>query len=185
VASDNFNRDPENPLASPWGVWHSGSPWPQLDLVSNAVKNNEGGAGDVASLYTTSNELLSQCVITTVGGRDAGPTICSDGNGNGYFFTNHDATNLYIYLISGGSFNNIGSVAGVYATNDVLKLRRSGNNVIASINGGDVLTVADTTYMTGNPGMLCFDTTSVLDDWTDGVAGGPPPAECVESIEMR
>lgn len=184
MASDDFNRANEGPLASPWGAFYPGV-WAELDLVSNAVKNGEGGVGNVASIRTDSTELVSQCVVTTVGGRDGGPSICGDGAGNGYILTNYDATNLFIYRIDSGSFTAFAQGAGVYAANDVLKLRRSGGNVIASINSVDLLTYADSTYMTGKPGMFCFDTAIVLDDWTDGVAGGPPPAECVESIEIR
>ena len=185
MASDNFNRANENPLASPWSTFISAS-WPGLDLVSNAVKNGEGSAQDTASIRLDSTELVSQCVVTTVGGRDGGPVICCDGSGNGYFLTNHDATNLFIYRIASGGYTQIASVAGVYQNNDVVKLRRSGNDIIASINGGDVLAaINDTTFMTGSPGMLCFSDTIVLDDWTDGADAGGGEVHYIESLEVR
>lgn len=181
MASDNFDRPNENPLASPWTGIHAGT-WPLLDLVSQGVKNGEGAAQDTGSIRLDSTELMSQCVVTTLGGRDGGPSICGDGGGDGYVMSNHDNTSIYIYRIDNGTFDAGASAVGVYSLNSVLKLRRSGNDVIASVDAVDITTRTDTTYMTGSPGIFAFDTTIVFDDWTDGVSASVTPQSLMPQI---
>lgn len=171
MASDNFNRANEDPLSDGgnWGAWGT---FGQLALVSNAVKNNSGSAADRASCRVGSAVGDSQCTVTTVGGRDGGPAIHCDTSTNGYILTNFDGVNIQMYRVDAGAFTQIGTVVGAYVAADTLRLRRSAGNVITSRNGTDILTVADSTYTGGLDSLFVFDTTLVLDDWTNGVAAG-------------
>lgn len=166
MASDSFTRANETPLASPWA---SDSVLGGIDLVSNTVGNN-GGAADGLSYRTDSTALESQVTVAMPGGQDGGPAICCDGSGNGYVANCNTGTLIQIYKLTGGSFGLLNSGSGSYVTGHQIKIRRSGNDLIVSDNGTDVVTATDTSYMTGRPGIHCFDATIRFDDWTDNVA---------------
>jgi hypothetical protein len=124
--------------------------------------------------YGTSSELSSSVVVATIGSTvDGGPMVCCSSDGDGYMAVNFDGANLRIFRLDNGSFTEIANTASAEpSAGDTFRLRRSGNNVIASSQGVDITTVNDTTYMTGNPGIFIFAGDLVFDDWTDGAAGG-------------
>jgi hypothetical protein len=171
MASDNFNRANEDPLASPWA---SLSGFSNLRVVSNQVGNSSGTDGSSAMRYSTSSVTDSTITIATTGGgnTDAGPAICLDASGNGYCFLNSANFQLYIFELPGfGTAANVGG--SNFAANDVVRLRRSGNDVIGSVNGVDVITATNNTNFTsGNPGIFMYHGAARFDDWTDGAAGG-------------
>ncbi len=73
-----------------------------------------------------------------------------------------------------GSFTQLGSqVTNTYVTTQAQRLRRSGNDVIYSQAGVDVITRTDTTYTTtGNDGAFIFAADLILDSWTNNVSAG-------------
>lgn len=168
MASDNFNRADANPLD---GNWAQPSGLSAIQIVSNqvvvsSVNSNSGAYSTVSSVGASYVE------ITDVTGRNGGPAIRMDASGNGYCLLNWDAGNFYIYLFP--SFSVIGFGSGLtYQIGDIIGLREgSGNVKIASQNGVDVLTSsADTTYLTGAPGIFLYNELGV-DNWTDGAGGG-------------
>jgi hypothetical protein len=166
MASDAFNRADENPLASPWSAMGS---WSACKLVSNGVMATVPGA-DNASKHT-STETSSQVTVTSVGSTvDGGPIICINST-NAYAFVSYDGVNLYLFRIDSGSFTSIDFVGGTaVVVNDVMRIYRDGNDVVATLNGVEQMRATDTTYMTGNSGVFCFAGDLVLDDWTDGAA---------------
>lgn len=167
MASDNFNRANQNPIGAPWGAWGS---FDTCRIVSNAVQNSSGTDAASGLIYTTSTALLSQWRYVS-GTTDGGPAVCCQaGASSGYFLTNYDATVIYMFRVDAGGYTQIATVAGVYAAGDILAIRRVGATVIGSRNGSDILSVSDSTYLTGNPGAFFFASNLVLDDWTDGVA---------------
>jgi len=169
VASDNFNRANESPLASPWAAWGS---WATCRLLSNAVQNSSGSDESSGMLYSTSNVADSQWTYTS-GTTDGGPAIHCAAGPDGYFETAYDGSSRYIYRVDDGGFTYLGDVAGVYTAGQPNRLRRSGSNVIASKNGSDFLSVADTTYTgtTGSPGVFSYAGNLIQDSWTDGAGG--------------
>jgi hypothetical protein len=171
MASDNFTRANEDPLASPWGsISGAGT----LRVVSNLCANSSGTDATSYMRYTTSSATDSSVTISVVGGgnTDAGPAICLDGSGNGYAFLNSANFQLYIFELPGfGTAANVGG--SNFAASDVVRLRRSGNDVIGSVNGVDVITATNnTTFTSGAPGIFIFHANTRFSNWTDGAAAG-------------
>ena len=166
MASDNFTRANESPIASPWAV---PTGFGTMKLASNAVTATTAST-DSACRYTLSTATDSQVTIGTVGSSDGGPAIF-DASGNGYS-ANGAGGNISVLRFAGGAFSaTIGSTAGSWASGNTVRIRRVGNTLVVSINGADVLTSAsDTTYMTGNPAIHNFDGTETVTAWTDNVA---------------
>jgi hypothetical protein len=173
MASDNFNRSNANPLDNSWTTW---SGFSALRLVSNEVATASGSTGS-SGAYQSSTELSSQ---VTIKARDSGtgpttnggPAICIN-SGNGYFANQEFDGFTCIYRIDSNGFNRLVDQSYTnWAVNDVVRLRRSGNSLIVSVNGADTASTTDTTYMTGNSGMFIYNGDVRLDDWTDGAAGG-------------
>ncbi len=168
MASDNFNRANASPLD---GNWATPTAFNALRLVGNAVENVTAST-DSAAMHTVSTATSSYVTVSDVtGGRNGGPAIHLDNSGGGYCLLNWDAGNFYIYQLP--SFTQIGFGTGTYQVGDVLGLRRVGSTIVASVNGTDVLTSSvDNTYTGGAPGIFLYNGGFVLDDWTDGAAGG-------------
>jgi hypothetical protein len=94
--------------------------------------------------------------------------ICGNST-NCYTFVSYDGTNCYLFRVDSGSFNSIDFLGGTtVVANDVMRIYRDGNDVVATLNSVEILRATDTTYMTGNSGVFCFAGDLVLDDWTDG-----------------
>lgn len=164
MAADDFNRSDQDPIA---GDWAAAGLADQLRLVGNAVAAGTGGT-DNASRYTPSSVALSQCKITTIADGDGGPAIHLDASGNGYAFVAFSGAFTLVKFVA-GSGGAVDSVGGTIAANDVMRIRRSGGNIIGSVNGVDQVTTADSDFLTGNPGLFIFNGSLRLDDWTDGV----------------
>jgi len=166
MASDNFNRA-DSALTSPWTNWGAFS---AVSVISNAVGNNTGSNQDCGSYFSTSTSLSSQVLLTATGARNGGPAINCSGD-DGYLLQNLGGANFTIYKITNGvPVASAAAAVPAYAINDVLRLRRSGGDVIASRNGLDIVTLTDSTYTGGSPGIYVNDQNIRFDDWTDGVA---------------
>jgi hypothetical protein len=169
MATDDFNRSNESPLASPWGAWGSLG---TCRLVSNAVQNSAGSDTDSGCLHTTSAEHDSDWIYTS-GTMDGGPAIhCATGP-DGYFMTAYTGTNSYMFRLDDGSFTQLGGdILGAYVTTQRIRLRRSGNDLIYSLNAVDLMTRTDTTYTTtGNDGAFQYAANLILDGWSNNASG--------------
>lgn len=168
MASDDFNRANESPLASPWGPWGSLG---TCRLVSNAVQNSAGSDTDSGCLHTTSAAGDSDWIYTS-GTTDGGPAIhCSTGP-DGYFMTAYNAVNTFMFRLDNGGFTQLGAeIVGVYVSTQRARLRRSGNDLIYSFNGADLMTRTDTTYTGGNDGAFEYAANLILDGWTNNAGG--------------
>jgi hypothetical protein len=181
VATDNFTRADETPLST--NSWASDA-FGGVNLISNTVGNSS--VADKCSYRTDSAVFDSQVKIATTGDKDGGPAICINGSSSFYCANNNSGSNIEMFKVTAGSFSAIGSFVGTYATNDLIRIRRSGGNVIISQNGTDIITVADSSFVTGNDGIHCFNTIR-MDDWTNNVAdgGGTPTSYFFnDSMEM-
>lgn len=175
MPTDNFTRA-DGALGGSWTTW--GNFPGTFNIVSNAASPTPAASQEHGAVYAGSTRARSQITIATGDGTpDCGPGIHMDslgtaGTARGYAAACNDATNTILYRVDNSVFTNIGSVATGYTVGDTITLRRSGGNVIVSKNGTDILTVADSTYTAGSPGMYSWEHTLTLDNWTDG-----PPAQ--------
>lgn len=176
MASDNFNRSNGAP-GSPWSQ-DSVETDPLLIDTNELIGTTNGTLGIIR--YTTSSQSVSQVIYSTNSAAAlGGPCIHLDGAGSGYYWT----TGGVLFRIDAGSFNFLATGITNPSGGDTCKLRRDGNDVVATINGSEVARVTDTTYTTGSPGIgidgggFCR-----LDDWTDLASAGTNYAVTVDEL---
>jgi hypothetical protein len=127
MASDTFTRGNETPLAAPWAKPTTTT---GINLTSFACINGTASSDSMA--YHTSTVTDSQVKLVALGSRDGGPAICMSTDGDCYMFNNATAAELAIFRVDNGvTFNKLATAVGDYVVNDVLRIRRSGGNVIA------------------------------------------------------
>lgn len=183
MASDDFNRTNANPLD---GSWNTSTAWGNLKLATNAV-TIVTASSDSAMVHSTSTATDSQVKLTTTDTLTvAGPALhMSTTAGDGYALL-FNLGFWHVYELPG--FSSLGSwfATPSLANNDVARLRRgAGDTLIASINGTDrVTTAATTTFLSGKPGIFIYDGTTVMDDWTDGVAAAAADTTTVIMPQM-
>lgn len=180
MASDSFTRANATPLD---GNWATSSSWGNLQLVSNAVRVVTAGVDSMA-VSTISAVGDSEVIVSNVAGNGLGGPVIhgSTTAGNGYVGL-YNTGFFHIYLLP--SFTDLGSFFSSIVNGDRLRIRRSGSDVILSLNTVDIVTAAgDTTYTGGNDAMFIYDNT-IIDDWTNNagaalsaslLARRPPPA---------
>jgi hypothetical protein len=154
--SDDFNRA-DGTLGSNWTTVSG--------FAAPAVTSNQAAAGSVAlclaAVATGTASFAANhsatATITALGDFDyGGPAVRLDAaGGTGYAIKVDGRSNANSTLIrlSGGGSTNIGGTYAV-AANDVLKLEATGTSLLYYKNGTLIDTVVDTTYSTGQPGLL-------------------------------
>lgn len=169
MASDNFTRANESPIASPW-TKPGGSPaWNSLRLVSNAAATTASGGSDAMAYYSGSAQGDSSVTIGVIGGSDGGPAIHLDSSGNGYCVTCFDS-NVHVFRVTAGvNYTDITNATTVcsYGIGDVIRLRRSGTSIVVTKNGSAVQTIVDNTFTGGFDGMFMFDDTLRFSAWSN------------------
>lgn len=172
MATDNFNRANETPLASPW----TNSDGANYNLSSNAVT---GAGGDGDRLWYRSGAASSAdqyAQATQVAGPtsdDWGPAVRVGSNGtkSGYIH------NVYVneerlFKFVNGAFTIILSHNVDAANGDVVRVEAEGSTIRAKINGSQVTgsPVTDTSLTTaGNGvGLYSWGSGGTLDDWEGG-----------------
>ena len=169
MASDNFAAT-NNPLASPWTSF--GGSFGGLKSASGGCSNAAGSDGDAGAYYSSSSSSSSQ-VDYVSGTMDGGPALNMGTGPDGYVVTAYDGAITYAFRLDDGAYSSeLGHATGAYVSGQPVKMRRSGNDLITSLNGSDILTVTDATYTTGSPGIFAYAGNLVFDNWTDGVSSG-------------
>lgn len=176
MSSVTFNFT-ENPLAHGFGT--PGGSWGNLKADGSSARNASASDTDAVETVSGSSATESEAVIAATGGADGGPCLI-DSSGNGYVCTRYDGTNLRVFRVDAPlSYNDISSSLGAanYGAGKTIKLRISGNFIIASEDGVDITTSSsDTTYRSGlKPGIFCFSADLTWASWTDNVAGSVTP----------
>ncbi len=167
MASDDFSAT-NSPLAAPWTSW--GGSFGGMRSVSGGCRNVAGTDTDSAAYYSSSTASSSQIDYVS-GTTDGGPALHMAVGPDGYLDTAYNGTEVFTFRVDDGSVSSeLGHATGVYVTTQPVKLRRSGNNLITSLNAVDLLTVTDTTYTGGSPGVFATSGNFIMDNWTDGVA---------------
>lgn len=175
MASDNFNRADESPIAAPWTKVGSGS---NFNLTSNALV--KGSADDSAYYYsgaaTGADQYSEAKQVVKPFNNDWGPAVRITGA----------AINMYCYDSYVTDEQIFKEVAGVYAgiahagndasvAGDVLRLEASGTTLTAFKNGVQRLSGTDASFSSGQPGIFIFEGgAGVIDDWAGGDLGAPP-----------
>jgi hypothetical protein len=175
IASDNFNRANESPLAV-GGNWQRYTNGGVVDLTGNQVA---GVSGDALYFWQGAGTFsdtaqFSRATVTNPGGQVG--LVLLGGSDHALVVSWSAGTN-YIYWYSGGAYQAaLMTTASTLQTGDIIEARVEGGTVSAKINGSVIASVANTTTLTsGRPGFEAFLSGATLDDWE---AGGPATGKC-------
>lgn len=164
MASDNFNRANESPLASPWA---SDSVFGGLNLVSNTVRTPVNS--DRVSYHTGSQAGYSHIEVNGQGG--GSPAIHCDGAGSGYSAVlDVSGERVGLWLAEAGDFTSIGDDAWTPGSFTSMTLFRDGNDVVVHVDGVEVIRRTNTALTGGFDGIQAWDTSWQGDNWTNGQA---------------
>jgi hypothetical protein len=169
--ADNFNRA-NGPLGSTWKISTSLSGGAGI-VINNNQAANAGGtyrAQFISPVFATfDNDQYAE--IDTTGNNSAGVVIRHNPSGASNFYAalrSTGGTTLAIYRWTGTAIAQLGTkLSGLPAGPGTVGLRATGNTLVASFNGADLITVTDNTYASGQPGMI------LLLDFADNFIAGP------------
>lgn len=191
LATDNFNRANEDPIASPW-VAGAGSD--RMTLATNAMVPNSVNA-DAWAYYDGAiswpNDQYSTCTVTVTGtaggGSGIGPMVrktAGTSDATRYeLILDHAASNNCTLRRrdSGGTPTNIVVFTQAWNDGDTWELRAVGNGLTMWLLGAQVGgSQTDSTIVSGFPGIAysSTETSANADLWVGGdiVSGGGNPA---------
>jgi len=145
-------------------IFSAGSAKPQ-SVGTSAAANNQ---------VTWPNDQYSEITMAALpaAGTSIGPAVRFNGSGNGYAalalgpFGNSVLIQLGTYL--SGGFSSL--ISGNFALNsgDLLRLEVQGQVLTVKINGVPVLSISDSSYSSGPPGIGGAGTTAQASAWTGG-----------------
>ncbi|HET7748756.1 MAG TPA: hypothetical protein VFK81_05210, partial [Terriglobales bacterium] len=155
-----------------------GANWTVANNGINIASNNfvgTAGTNDVAywSASPFSNVQFSQVTLTALNGTTDFPGIAvllsgSGSSTHGYNCV-EDTTNIFIQRINGTSNTTLTSASTTGVAGDILRLEVDpAGNLTCYKNGVSTLTVNDTTYTSGSPGLFLFGTVSTAKNWSGG-----------------
>lgn len=185
MATDNFNRANETPIASPWTV-QTGTD--AMRLISNEVLTNISANHSAAYHSSTpgngqySQIVLSNTIETGTGAifYGVGPAVrMTTGDTRKYSVSCRVGQILLLVWDNVGGPTQLGSTfAGTVALGDTIRLEASGTTIRVLQNAVQRISVTDSTLASGRVGIqgtYSNDTTSGLDNWDGGaLASGPP-----------
>jgi len=168
LATDNFNRANESPLAGNW------SPAPStgnLRLDANQIIG-PAVAADCVTYYNAiswPNDQWSEYTITSTGGSvNAGPAVrISSSNKSGYILCTLNSI-FFIFKFVDGSYTELGGVFGTNTIGDVVRLEVEGTTLRAYKNGVLQATRTDTDLTSGSAGFYASQPAISFDDWSGG-----------------
>ena len=183
LASDDFNRADENPLA---GNWVTATGNNALRIVSNACTSAIDGTNDMA-LYTASvfpgNQWAqAKLNVTSIDGVRRGPGLClryAIGANTGYrFSTDHaSSNNVDISRVLAGVRTTVVAFTQAWTNGSTFKFAVDGQATAARLriwlDGSLIQEVTDSSSIaSGYPGLFFGDNVSVsswsADDWSAG-----------------
>jgi len=181
LASDDFNRANENPIASPWSAIAGG--FTGVSVISGNNLEGNGTDGPVMHATTMPNDHWSEIIMKTGGGGlDIGPMVrCSTGKG---YLWALNATGDILYSTA-GSFVNSGVSRARNAVDEyVFRLEAVGGVLRCYENGVQVgADVSDSNVPTGTQaGTFSFSAISNVGSWAGGRFGVPVTEEPVAQL---
>ena len=186
LASDNFTRANETPLASPWLVASASGANTEFNLVSGFRCEPELLSHDCQMFYSgvawTTNQY-SQCAVNVVGttlGSGFGVLVRANTvSPNETFYrvvVSHNATMIDVAKIVAGSYSSLATRTGTWVDNDVLRVECTGTSTTTikvfqnGVQLGADITDASSPLQAGSPG-ICYSSTAsagFVDAWSAG-----------------
>jgi hypothetical protein len=173
-AADNFNRA-DGALGANWTAISDGG----MSIASQQVTGTAGVVtGDVWTAQAFTSDQYSQVQVTSTpmsGGQWVAAAVRMQSNGqNGYvglYNWNSGSPVLEIFKRSGGGWAQISSAysTGVLAAGTQLQLTAVGSTISFWQNGVQRLSVTDSSFTGGAPGMMAYGN-STADNWSGGNA---------------
>ena len=168
VASDNFNRSNETPLAT-GGSWQQ----PLGGGLANLTSNRVAGASGEALYYwqgpgTFDNtRQYARAKVVQAGGQ-VGLVLL--GAPNQAIAVAWGAGQLYIFWFSGGAYQGeLATQPSTLQAGDTIEAVLEQGRIFAKINGTVIRSVANTTGLTsGRPGLETYLSGGAIDDWEAG-----------------
>lgn len=174
MASDNFNRADEDPIAGNWTIVEG-----NVRLVSNTMAGPSAPADSLAyyNADTPQNDQFSEIVAATPSNNDWGVACRISAGANGYVFEVFDATPQFAKIVSGTftQLNTLSPWTNVAAA-DVVRIEAAGTTLRAKVNGVEVggSPLTDSSIASGGAGAFFFDNNVRLDNWQGGSLAATP-----------
>ena len=156
-------------IGSNWTVTNNGINISGNNFVGTAATN------DVAywSANSFSTTQFSQVTLTALNGTTDFPGVAVLLSGSGVATHGYncveDTTNIFIQKITGTANTTLTSSSTTGTASDILRLEvDSAGNLTCYKNGVSTLTVNDTTYTSGSPGLFLFGTVATSKNWSGG-----------------
>lgn len=185
LASDNFNRANENPIASPWiDPGFSGA----AQLLDNAFNgtNSDGGVyydGGVTWPADQYSKFALKTPNISESDSAGGPTCRVQTGAASAYIVGVGGGNMSISKIVAGSFTTLASASlvGVPA-NSVVEIRAVGTTISGWLDGVQIVSVTDATFSSGKPGLYKYPSGTIsYDDWEGGDFAGDTTAPNITS----
>lgn len=173
---DNFNRA-NGAIGGNWNANTNG-----FNVASNVIVGSTAGANNLAaySAITFSGSLaigagqFSQSTITALnGGTDfIGPSVFVQSSGDNRYTCMETTTTLFIQRSIAGATTTLTSGATTGAVGDVLRIEATVSGATTTLtcfkNGAQALTITNTTFTSGSPGIFQFGNVASQDNWSGG-----------------
>jgi hypothetical protein len=181
LASDVFIRGayPVNLGANSdgWTTVIGASP---LKVASAGIVESTATGVNNAALYTGlswPNDQYSEITLGTVPPGTCQTTLIvrSDASLNNCYLVEASGITLKLYVYNGGTPTGLFAYVGViYTQGDVIRLSVNGSSVVVTQNGTALISVSDTTVVSGSPGILISCPVSItqatITSWNGGTA---------------
>jgi hypothetical protein len=179
TATDDFNRA-DGGLGPNWTAVADGG----LSISSQAVLGSSATAGDIRTGESYASDQSSQVQLTSAqlsGGQWVGPAVRMQNGGQnqylGIYFWNSGTQELRLYKRSAGTWVQLGSSysSGPLTAGTQLQVTAVGSTISFLQNGVTRISVTDTSFTGGAPGIMTFGAAQA-DSWVGtGVTGSAPP----------
>jgi hypothetical protein len=178
-ATDNFNRDNENPLA---GNWTTIANMTNMALYLNKVyptgyADAETGVRWNADAFND-NQYSQAKLIDAKASNQWSQKVTARTSASAktfYDFGSDDGANFLFQKCVAGDWTQLGAAVSLAPqTNDVIKITASGTTIEGFVNGVSQGTRVDSSISSGSAGFIIYYGTSSFDDWEGGnvAAGG-------------
>lgn len=172
---DDFERVDASTLGANWTAW-SWSGAASLHIVSGAVvapaPNTYGNYWVATDAFAA--DQFSEVTVAVIPNSSEwiGCTVRQATPGTGYLAIWFNGT--FMLFNENGSLSPalISSASGTLSPGDVIKLEAIGNAIKVYKNGTQVISVTDTTYTTGQPGLAIYGTSGTIAAWEGSDSGG-------------
>ena len=174
LGSDNFNRA-NGSLGTGWAAISGGAMTISSQQVIGKANTN---TGEIRTAETYPSDQFSQIQVTSTalsGGQWIAAAVRMQSSGQnayaGLYYWNFGSPELMLFKRSGGSWTQLGGVynSGALAAGTQLQLTAVGSTISLLQNGVQRLSVTDTSFTGGAPGIMAFGN-STADNWSGGSA---------------